>query len=418
MRVVTLLNRVQYLKSFVYVSERIDMVYGRESLVVDVVPRKNGRPICSGCGSSAGIYDHQRKPRYFAFVPLWGIAVYLCYVMRRVNCPRCGVTVEAVPWCDGKGRLTKQYQLFLAQWARRLSWLEVARVFHTSWNQVYRSVKGVVEYGLAHRNLDQISAIGVDEIQYGKGQNYLTLVYQLGQDEKRLLYVGDKRTARSLLGFFRELGRERSSRIEYVCSDMWQAYLKVIRKKIPQALHILDRFHIVALLNKAVDEVRREEVKQLHAKGYEPVLSKSKYCLLKRQENLTLGQDKRLADVLQYDLKSVRAYLLKESFQAFWMYTSPYWANWFLKRWCTRAMRSRLEPIKRFVKTIRRHEGLMMNWFKAHKAYSSGIVEGLNRRVNLVTRKSYGFRSYDVLKIALFHTMGNLPEPEMTHRFC
>lgn len=174
----------------------------------------------------------------------------------------------------------------------------------------------------------------------------------------------------------------------------------------------------MALLNRAVDEVRREEVKQLKAKGYEPVLLKSKYCLLKRQENLTLGQEQRLADVLQYDLKSVRAYMLKESFQAFWIYTSPYWANWFLKRWCTRAMRSRLEPIKRFVKTVRRHETLMMNWFKAKKAYSSGIVEGLNRKVNLVTRKSYGFRSYDVLKIALFHTMGDLPEPEMTHRFC
>jgi len=328
------------------------------------------------------------------------------------------VKVEALPWCDGKSQLTRQYQLFLAQWARRLSWQEVARVFYTSWNQVYRSVKSVVEYGLAHRDLDQISAIGVDEIQYGQGQSYLTLVYQLDHDDKRLLYVGKRRTVRSLLRFFRELGRERCSRIKYVCSDMWRPYLKVIGKKIPQALHILDRFHIVALLNKAVDEVRREEVKRLQAQGYEPVLLKSKYCLLKRQENLTLGQEQRLADVLQYDLKSVRAYLLKESFQVFWSYTSPYWANWFLKRWCTRAMRSRLVPIKKFVKTVRRHETLMMNWFKAKKAYSSGIVEGLNRKVNLVTRKAYGFRSYDVLKIALFHTMGNLPEPEMTHRFC
>lgn len=418
MRIVTLLNRVHYLKSFVYISERMEVIDSRESLVIDIVARKNSRPICSGCGSKTGTYDHQKQPRRFSFVPLWGIPVYLCYLMRRVNCQRCGVKVEAVPWCDGNSHLTRQYQLFLAQWARRLSWQEVARVFHTGWNQVYRSVRSVVEYGLAHRDLDQIRAIGVDEIQYGQGQSYLTLVYQLDSDDKRLLYVGKKRSIRSLLRFFRELGRDRCSRIEYVCSDMWRAYLKVMRKKIPQAVHILDRFHIVGLLNRAVDEVRREEVKQLQAKGYEPVLLKSKYCLLKREENLTLGQEQRLADVLQYDLKSVRAYLLKESFQVFWTYTSPYWANWFLKRWCTRAMRSRLEPIKKFVKTVRRHEALMMNWFKAKKAYSSGIVEGLNRKVNLVTRKSYGFRSYDVLKIALFHTMGNLPEPEMTHRFC
>ena len=270
--------------SFVYVGERMEMVNSRESLIVDIVARKNSRPICSGCGSKIGIYDHQKQSRRFSFVPLWDIPVYLCYLMRRVNCQQCGVKVEALPWCDGKCQLTRQYQLFLAQWARRLSWQEVARVFNTSWNQVYRSVRSVIAYGLAHWDLDQISAIGVDEIQYGQGHSYLTLVYQLDGDDKRLLYVGEKRTVRSLLRFFMDLGRDRCSSIEYVCSDMWRAYLKVIRKKIPQALHILDQFHIVALLNRAVDEVRREEVKQLQAKVEEAVLFKSKYCLLAKRE--------------------------------------------------------------------------------------------------------------------------------------
>jgi len=143
----------------------------------------------------------------------------------------------------------------------------------------------------------------------------------------------------------------------------------------------------------------------------------TKYCFLKNEGNLTEKQKTKLADVLQYDLRSVRAYLLKESFQLFWNYKSPYWAEWYLKKWCARAMRSRLEPIKDFVRMLRRHQPLIMNWFKAKKAYSSGIVEGLNRKINLVTRKSYGFRSYEVLKIALFLTMGELPEPEFTHRF-
>ena len=299
MRIVTLLNKVHHLKSFVYAREKTETVDSIIGLVVDVVPRKNSRPICSGCGSKASIYDHQRKPRRFSFVPLWGIPVYLCYLMRRVNCQQCGVKVESVPWGDGKSSLTRQYQLFLAQWARRLSWQEVDKIFHVNWQQVFQSVKHIVEYGLAHRDLDHIKAIGVDEVQYGKGQSYLTLVYQLDSDQRRLLYIGKKRTVKSLLRFFWKLGREKCARIEYVCSDMWRPYLKVIRKKVPQALHILDRFHIVALLNKAVDEVRREEVRQLQADGFEPVLSKSKYCLLKREENLTLGQAKRLDEVLQ-----------------------------------------------------------------------------------------------------------------------
>ena len=111
---------------------------------------------------------------------------------------------------------------------------------------------------------------------------------------------------------------------------MWKPYLKVIKKKAPQALHILDRFHIVAKLNKAVDEVRRTEVNRLKEEGYEEILKHSKYCFLKNESNLTDKQKMKLDDLLQYDLKSVKAYLLKESFQAFWQYTSPYLAQHFL----------------------------------------------------------------------------------------
>ena len=299
-----------------------------------------------------------------------------------------------------------------------MSWKEVADTFQASWDSVFRSVRDVVEFGLKHRDLTGIKAIGVDEIHYKKGQNYLTLVYQLDKSNKRLLYVAKKRTVKSLLGFFRLIGKKACTEIKFVCSDMWPAYLKVIKKKAPQALNILDRFHIVAKLNDAVDTVRKAEVKSLAKDGYEPILKESKYCFLKREENLTEKQKTKLNDLLQYDLKTVKAHLLKESFQAFWEYSSPYWAERYLTLWCNRAMRSQLDPMKKFVKTVRKHQPLMMNWFKAKKAYSSGTVEGLNRKINLVTRKAYGYRSYDVLKIALFHTMGALPEPEMTHRFC
>jgi len=356
--------------------------------------------------------------RQFEFIPLWNIPVYFHYTMRRVDCADCGIRVERVPWSEGKSPVTKPFALFLARWARKLSWKEVAESFCTTWDTVFGSVKQIVEYGLKHRQLDGITAIGVDEIQYGKGHQYLTLVYQINEGIRRLLFVGKKRKTKTLLRFFRDFGKERCEKLEFVCSDMWKAYIKVIKKKAPNALHILDRFHIVQNLGKAIDKVRAEEVKRLAAEGYdEEVLKHTKYCFLKKEENLTEKQKTKLNDVLQYDLKSVRAYLLKESFQLFWNYKSPYWAEWYLKKWCTRAMRSRLEPIKTFVRTIRRHQPLIMNWFKAQKLYSSGIVEGLNRKINLVTRKSYGFRNYEILKIALLLNMGKLPEPKFTHRF-
>jgi transposase len=418
MRIRTLLNNCHYLKSFVYKKEGLESVNGEQALVVEIAARKNSRPVCSGCGTISPGYDLAAQTRLYQFIPLWGYPVYFRYRKRRVDCTNCGIKTEHVPWAEGKEQLATVYQQYLAMWAKRLSWQEVARSFKTSWDHVYKSVKRVVEYGLQQRSLTGIQAIGVDEIQYGKGHQYLTLVYQLDAGRKRLLSIAPKRSVKSLLRCLRELGREGCEGIEYVCSDMWKPYLKVIRKKLPQALHILDRFHIVAMLNKAVDEVRRDEVKSLKAQGYdEAVLRKTKYCLLKNQDNLTDKQQLKLTDILQYDLKSVKAYLLKESFQLFWNYTSPYWAQWYLKKWCYRAMRSKLAPIKKFVKTLRRHEDLMMNWFKARKAYSSGTVEGLNRKVNLVTRKAYGYKNYEVLRIALFHTMGHLPEPIMTHRF-
>ena len=387
-------------------------------LVATIRPRKNGKVICSGCSKQRKLYDRLDERR-FNFIPLWNIPVYLEYCMRRVNCPNCGVKVERVPWANGKSHATKVFQLFLARWARKLSWKETAESFCTSWDTVFRSVKVIVEYGMRRRGLDGVEAIGIDEIQFGKGHNYLTLVYQIDAGRRRLLFIGRERTKKTLRFFFDEFGSKRTQALKFICTDMWKNYLDVIAEKAPQALNILDRFHIVQHLGKAVTRIRIDEVRQLKEEGYDETLLKhTKYCFLKNPENLTEKQELKLDDVLQYRLKSVRAYQLKESFQLFWDYTSPYWAEWYLKKWCTRAMRSRLEPMKDFVRTIRAHQPLIMNWFKAKKQFSSGIVEGMNRKVNLVTRRSFGFRSYEVLKIALFHTMGGLPEPEFTHRFC
>lgn len=417
MHIKTLLNKTHPLKRFVYGKVRFEPGDGTKCIVVEVTPRKNSRAHCSGCGQPAPGYDTSEEPRLFQFVPLWGFQVYFIYFMRRVNCQQCGVKVEQVPWAEGKSPLTTAYQQFLARWAHRLCWKDVARCFRTSWDSVYTSVKAVVDYGLKHRQMEGIEAIGVDEVHWGKGHNYITLVYQIDGECRRLLYVGRERSVKSLLGFFRCIEKETAAGIKYVCSDMWRPYLKVIRKKLPHALHVLDRFHIVANLNKAINEIRAAEARKMRHEGYEEVLTHTKYCFLKNPENLTENQETKLNEVLQYDLKSVRAYLLKEAFQYFWTYKSPYWAGWYLDKWCARAMRSRLDPIKKFVKSIRKHRPLIMNYFKAKKRISAGIVEGLNRKINLTTRKAFGFRTFEALEVALYHTMGELPEPETTHTF-
>ena len=416
MQIKTILNRVQKFKSFVYGT--VCWVEGAAvpTLEVELQPRLNSRPVCSGCGCKRPGYD-TLPARRFEFIPMWGHKVFFIYSPRRVNCRCCGVRVERMPWVAGKHRLTEAFAWFLAGWAKRLSWKEVGEAFRTTWDHVFCSVELAVDWGREHQDLSGVTAIGVDEIAWQRGHRYLTLVYQIDGHCKRLLWIGEKRTVKTLLRFFRWLGRDRSHALQFVCSDMWKPYLKVIAKKAAKAINILDRFHIMTHLSKAIDEVRAQEVKELQAKGYEAVLTKTRWLLLKRPENLTAKQDTKLAELLQYNLRSIRAYLLKEEFQLFWSYISPYWAGQYLDKWCTKTMRSKIEPLKRVAKMLRRHRPLMLNWFRARKQFSSGIVEGFNTKAKLTTRKAYGFRTYHAAEIALYHALGALPVPETAHEF-
>lgn len=415
MLLITILNRCHRFRGFVYESGQFSL---REpnTIEVKVRPRVGATAICSGCHQPASGYD-QLPERRFEFIPLWGFLVFLLYRMRRLNCKTCGVVVEEVPWASGKHQLTKAYMQYLAQWARKLSWKETAEAFHTSWDKVCDAVEYMVGWGLEHRSLGPIRAIGVDEIQYAKGHRYLTLVYQIEEDCTRLLWIGKERTIETFQGFFTMIGTEVASQIEFVCSDMWQPYLKVIREQCAQALNILDRFHIVAKMNVALDEVRAGEARALVQDGYEPVLKKTRWCVLKRKDNLTGKQRFRLRDLLRYNLKTVRAYLLKEDFHQFWQYDSPTWAGKFLDEWCRQTMRSRIEPMKKIARMLRSHRVLILNYFKARKEFSSGVVEGLNNKAKVTMRRSYGFRTFRVLELALYHSLGKLPEPERTHEF-
>lgn len=133
--------------------------------------------------------------------------------------------------------------------------------------------------------------------------------------------------------------------------------------------------------------------------------------------HLTDNQRMSLRELLGYNLQSARAYLLKEEFQQFWDYDSAAWAAKFLDRWCTQAMRSRIEPVKKFARTLRNHRDLLLNYFHARKQFSSGIVEGLNNKAKVTMRKAYGYRTFRIAEVSLYHVLGKLPEPQLAHKF-
>jgi transposase len=204
------------------------------------------------------------------------------------------------------------------------------------------------------------------------------------------------------------------------------AKYSVIQKKGPQrvmetiramSLAFIDPAAHGAKINKALDEIRAGESRLIASEGGVPVLKKSRWLLLKREENLKTEQRFRLRDLLRYNLKTVRAYLLKEAFQQLWDYNSSAWAGKFLDDWCRQVMRSRIEPVKNIARSLRQHRELILNYFRAQKLLSSEVVEGLNNKSKVTMRKSYGFRTFRCLELALYHSLGKLPEPESTHEF-
>ena len=425
LQVKTLLNALQHFPGFVFQDIRLHRhPDGQPSHVeITVEPHGSISAKCSRCLQPAPGYD-QLAPRCWLFVPLWGVTAFFRYAARRVECATHGVVVEHVPWSQGKRPVTIAMMCFLARWARRLSWRETAGAFHTSWECVYRSVEWFVQWGLAHRKLENVHSIGVDEIHWGKrkqADSFLTVIYQIDTHCRRLLWVGKRRTQATLRRGLAALGQEVVQGLRFVCSDMWRPYLNVIAAKADQALHVLDRFHITSHLNQALDQVRRAETGRLRAagRGQAEQLKNMRWKLLRRTSRLRGRARAQLGRLLRTKLLTARAWALKDLFEHFWTYKSVSHAGQFLAFWTWRALRSRIEPMRKVARMLRTHEALILNWFRAKGEISSGAVEGLNNKIRVVTRRSYGFRTYDAMEIALYHTLGRLPEPEeSTHRFC
>ncbi len=419
----TILNQVQHLVGFIY--QEIELFAKKdEPLAIKVkITAHEGRPRrCSKCLKPAPGYDRLRARRWL-HEPVWGIPVYFYYTPRRVKCSEHGVVVEHMPWNVGKRPYTRTMMCFLARWARRLSWGETAKCFQTSWEAVYRSVQWFVKWGLEHRELEGVSAIGIDEIHWGKGKGaaaFLTVIYQIDSGCRRLLWVGPKRTQATLQRGLQALGPEVVKGLKFVCSDMWKPYLQVIAKQANQALHVLDRFHITQHLNKAVDEVRRGESSRLRAAGKAKAeqLKRMRWKLLRRGASVRGRAREKLQRLVWSKLATGRAWQLKQSFEGFWRYRHVTYARTYLQVWCARAMRSRLEPMQKVARMLRAHEELILNWMRAKGELSSGAVEGLNNKIRVMTRRSYGFRTYRAMEIALYHTLGRLPEPAPIHNSC
>lgn len=385
---------------------------GVSGLIAMIAPDGRFSPRCGQCHEPAP-YRDKRSMRRFRHVPMWGIPVELRYEPRRVSCSHCdGVHVESMPWVSGKQRMTRALMVTLAIWTRVLPWKQVAKLFRCSWGTVASAVDEAVAYGLAQRDLRELTHIGIDEISRKRGHVYVTNVYDL--KSKRLVWSGEERTQETLEAFFEFLGPEKTAALQGICCDMWQPYIDVIKAQAPQAVLVFDKFHIVRHLMEAVDQVRRDEIRE-KGPAHKALMVKTRFIWLKNPWNLTEGQTFRLGELERLNLKINRAYLLKEMFRHFWDYTYAGWARRYLKQWFWWATHSRIEPMRDFAWMVRRHEDDILNYFRM--PIDNGTVEGLNNKAKLVIHKAYGFRTAKNYIRNLYHCLGNLPLPQTVHTF-
>lgn len=362
---------------------------------------------CGVCRQRCGAVHGMRPEREWRDLSMRKLPLILRYRPRRVECPRCGVRVEDFPWAEPWARVTTALSNAVAVLARELSWQGTAREYGLNWKSVASIVKRAVQYGLKHRARPPVHAIGIDEVSRRKGQVYLTVVYDL--ERRVLLWVGADRTEEAVRPFFtKEMGRRRCQTLRVVCMDMWAAYAKLVREHAVHAQILFDRFHIVKHLNEAVDAARRELWRQLTSK--ERVSFKgTRWLLLKNPWNLNTGQQERLSTLIRWNTPLVRAWYLKESFQLFWSYKQPGRAKQHLVKWMNSAMRSRLEPFKKFVRMLRGHLDGVLAWTKTR--LSNGAVEGMNNKIKSISHRSFGFRSAEHFIAAIYHCCARLPLP-------
>lgn len=359
-----------------------------------IVVRVRGRSRCSGCGRKRPRYD-RLEPRRWRHLDFGQQIVELQAQLWRVDCWRCGVVVERVSWADAHSRFTTAFEDRVAWLAQRCDKTAISDLMRIAWRTVGAIIERVVGRRREPIDWTKVTAIGIDELSYRKGQRYLTLVSDL--ESGRILWSREGRSAATLLEFFAEIGAEACARIRHAAIDMSEAYAQAIRESLPNAQLVYDRFHVQQLASKAVDQVRRAEWQRLRGTEDAHRVKHTRWVLLRSPWNRTPAENERLAALPKENRLLYRAYLLKESLADIYrnLYT-PGWARRLMGQWLSWAARSRIEPFRKLARTIKRCLDGVLAYFDT--GYTTSRAEGLNTKARLATRQAYGFHSADAVR--------------------
>lgn len=394
MRATTLLKNILDIKCTRVVTVRFEP----NGLVCEVEPTTKIPRCGSCCCKVRKVYDHRAKPRRWRHLDLGGMVTHLEYKVRRVDCRRCGVTSELVPWAAHNSWFTEAFEQTVGFLAQSASKSVVSEMMRIAWATVGGIAARLVARFRGDDLLDGLTDIGIDELSYRKHHEYITTV--VDHVRGRVVWARPGKNAATLKAFFDELGVERCRAIRRVTIDMSQAYISAVREAVPEARLVFDRFHVQRLAHDALDAVRRGEVRDIVDPEAKRALKNSRFALQKNPWNLNEIETTKLADVQRVNMRLYRAYLLKESLAAILDRRQPNVAERKLLEWASWASHSGLTPFAKVARTIRAHLDGIVGYVAT--GLSNARTEGMNGKIRTITRRSFGFHSASSLIAMVF----------------
>ncbi len=357
---------------------------------------------CPECQELCPIYDHVSE-RIWRHLDSCSFKTYVHAKIPRINCSKHGILQANIPWAQAHSRFTLMFQQLAIDILKQCTISGAAKILRISWDQAWHIMNLAVRRGLLRKPTESIPYLGVDEKSVLKGHSYFTVVYNL--DRGTVEYVTDDRKTDSLKEYFDLLTQEQKAGIKAVAMDMWQPYIQATTSALGESKIVIDRFHVMKHMNKAVDEVRKQESKELRDNG-DNSLNRSKYLWLYGEENIPEKRREDFEALKAKMLKVSKAWAMKEMLRDLWNSINlktaiQYWVNWF-----TWAMNSGLKPLKKAADTIANHIDHILMYFR--HTITNATSEGLNSKIQKIKAMACGYRNRGNFKTAIYFHCGGL----------
>jgi transposase len=358
---------------------------------------------CPECGRECSIHDSAPERTWRHLDTMQFITVIRARTPR-ANCPEHGVKTMTVPWAAPQGRFTLHFERFAIEVLLACANVQAGcELLGIGWETGHELMKRAVERGLERRQLDQLKHLGMDEKSFKRGHSYITLLTDL--EQSRVLEVVEDRTTEAAGQLWDSLSPEQKAAVEAVAVDMWEPFIQTVREQVPDADVVHDKFHVSKYLNEAVDKVRRQEHKELLARGDE-TLKGSRQLWLYNPQNFSPEQAEEFSALKELHLKVARAWAAKELFSKFWKYQEEGWARRFFKDWFGWISRSRLKPMIAVARMLKRHLENLLTYLKHH--ITNAVTEGLNSKIQSLKSAARGFRNFKNYRTRILFFCGKL----------